>query len=110
MNDFYNILEVSPRARKEVIAAAHKALIRIYHPDIIGDDVIAKSIGEAYEVLKNKKSRAKYDKSLDTSNDITIGDYKVIRKIAEGGFGVTYEGKHIGLDTAFDQFREEYCA
>lgn len=98
-SDFYEILEVSPRARKEVIDAAHKALLQVYHPDKTGNDRVAKSIGEAHQVLSDPKSRKKYDKDKDKSKGTVIGDYRIIRELAEGGFGKTYLGEHIMLGT-----------
>jgi serine/threonine protein kinase len=97
--DFYEILEVSPRARQEVIDAAHKALLQIYHPDKTGNDRVAKAIGEAYQTLKNEKERKKYDRERDKDGGKVIGDYRIIDLIAEGGFGKTYRGEHILLGT-----------
>jgi serine/threonine protein kinase len=97
--DFYEILEVSPRARREVIDVAHKALLQIYHPDKTGNDRVAKSIGEAYQTLKDEKARRKYDRERDKGGGKTIGDYRIIDMIAEGGFGKTYRGEHVLLGT-----------
>jgi len=96
---FYDILEVSPRARREVIDAAHKALLQVYHPDKTGDDSIAKSLGEAHQVLVDEKARKKYDRERDKSGGKIIGDYRIIDMIAEGGFGKTYRGEHVLLGT-----------
>jgi len=97
--NFYEILEVSPRARREVIDAAHKALLQIYHPDKTGNDRVAKSIGEAYQTLKDDKVRRKYDREKDKGGGKIVGDYRIIDMIAEGGFGKTYRGEHILLGT-----------
>jgi len=97
--DFYEILEVSPRARREVIDAAHKALLQIYHPDKTGNDRVAKSIGEAYQTLKDEKARRKYDRERDKDGGKIIGDYRILDLIAEGGFGKTYRGEHVLLGT-----------
>ena len=40
--DYYDVLEVSPRARPEVIGAAYKALMKIFHPDKCEDDRVSK--------------------------------------------------------------------
>jgi serine/threonine protein kinase len=93
--DYYELLEVSPRARKEVINAAFKALMKIYHPDHHKTDRIAKSLSEAYKTLSNNKSRKKYDVERDDVNGTIIGDYKIIKLIAEGGFGKTYLGEQM---------------
>lgn len=97
--NYYELLEVSPRARDEVIKAAYKSLMNVYHPDKTGSDRVAKSLGEALQILTNPKLREKYDKSLDKSGGVIIGDYRVLELIAEGGFGKTYKGEHVTLKT-----------
>ena len=37
MTDFYEVLQVSPRAEPEVVRAAYRILARKYHPDLGGD-------------------------------------------------------------------------
>lgn len=93
--DYYELLEVSPRARKEVINAAYKALMGIYHPDKTGSDRVAKSLNEAHEVLNNPKARKSYDKDRENITGTIIGEYRVLELIAEGGFGKTYKGEQI---------------
>jgi serine/threonine protein kinase len=96
MEDHYKTLQIDPRASGEVIKAAYQALIKIHHPDHAGDESIAKEINEAYQTLSNKRKRARYDKKLNESSDGTvIGNYRILAKIAEGGFGTTYKGEHI---------------
>ena len=36
--NLYEVLEVSPRARVEVIEAAYRTLAKVYHPDRTGND------------------------------------------------------------------------
>lgn len=96
--DYYGILEVSQRARSEVINAAYKALIKIYHPDVsTGDTRVAASLNEAKETLLNQKLREEYDKSRNNLEGKVIGQYKILELIAEGGFGSAYKGEHILL-------------
>jgi serine/threonine protein kinase len=97
--NYYDVLEVSPRARPEVIKAAYKALIGKFHPDKCGDDRASKQLNKAYQVLSNVKSREKYDKNKDDLGGTIIGDYQILEEIAEGGFGKTYKGEHITLGT-----------
>jgi serine/threonine protein kinase len=99
VDDFYELLEVSPRARREVIDAAHKALLQIYHPDRTGDDRVAKSLGEAHQTLSDGKARKKYDRERNRDAGKVIGNYRIIEEIAEGGFGKTYRGEHTLLGT-----------
>jgi len=65
--DYYRILEVDPKASKEVIEKAFKALSLKHHPDKNPDEAKKTSterwmkVREAYEVLSDPKKRAEYD-------------------------------------------------
>jgi len=62
--DYYGILQVHPKAEKEVIDAAYRKLAAKYHPDVSkAPDAIEKmkQINAAYEVLSDPVKRAAYD-------------------------------------------------
>ena len=59
--DYYEVLEVSSRARQSVIDKAYRALIRENHPDQGGDPGRARLLNEAYEVLRDPVKRRQYD-------------------------------------------------
>ena len=62
--DYYRILQVHPRAEKEVIDAAYRGLASKYHPDVsrIPDaEERMKQINIAYEALSDPARRAAYD-------------------------------------------------
>ena len=92
---YYGVLEVSPRASPAVIAAAYKALMREHHPDKRGDEEIAKKVNEAYDTLSDPKRKAAYDATSAMGEGTVVGNYRIIREIASGGFGTTYLGEHI---------------
>ena len=60
----FTVLNVSPDADPVVIEAAHKALMKKYHPDRLGagsgDAGRAAMINEAFAILKDPKRRAEY--------------------------------------------------
>jgi DnaJ-domain-containing protein 1 len=60
--DYYEVLEVSPKARQSVIEKAYRALMREDHPDQGGDVARAQLINEAYQVLRDPEARARYDR------------------------------------------------
>ena len=71
MITYYEILEVSRMASKEVITKAYKVLVRKYHPDLEQDEKKkdeAKEkmvrINEAYETLSDEIKRNKYDETI----------------------------------------------
>jgi curved DNA-binding protein CbpA len=61
-------LGVSAEAEAASIDAAYKTLMKRYHPDAqrggAGADAQAKAINEAYRVLRNPDTRARYDRDL----------------------------------------------
>ena len=62
--DYYDILQVHPKAEKEVIKAAYRKLAAKYHPDMNkAPDAMEKmkQINAAYEVLSDPAKRAVYD-------------------------------------------------
>ncbi|NLF79919.1 MAG: molecular chaperone DnaJ [Clostridia bacterium] len=63
--DYYDVLGVSRDADDETIKKAYKKLAKQYHPDLNPDSKTAESkfkeINEAYEILSDNNSRARYD-------------------------------------------------
>ena len=62
--DYYKIMGLSENADADAIRKAYRKLARKYHPDVSKEadaEQHFKEIGEAYEVLKDKDKRAKYD-------------------------------------------------
>jgi DnaJ-domain-containing protein 1 len=63
---YYTIFEVSPHASVEVISAAHRVLVKKYHPDTAGASGEAKIrlINAAWEILQDPVKRRAYDRSI----------------------------------------------
>ncbi len=75
MVNYYEILEVSEKASKEVIEKAYKALAKKYHPDLNQDnkkeaEQKMKQLNEAYEVLISDEKRANYDSILEKKREL----------------------------------------
>ena len=71
MKNFYHILGLSlePPPELQLIEAAYKALVKLYHPDVYKGDKKSlrrkiSEINEAYETLSDYKKRKDYDKNL----------------------------------------------
>lgn len=65
--DHYSVLGVTPASEDVVIRAAYRALMRRYHPDADASPEAAeraREINEAYRVLSEPESRARYDDGL----------------------------------------------
>ena len=81
--NYYKILEVDSSASPEVIEKAYKTLAKKYHPDLqeesqkesAGEKL--KEINEAYEILSNPESKAKFDQMLSNTT-ISSEDFNKI--------------------------------
>lgn len=70
--NYYEILKLSKNATEHEIKSSYKKLVKQYHPDLyVGDKDFAeqkiKEINEAYDILSNPETKAKYDEYLDLS-------------------------------------------
>jgi serine/threonine protein kinase len=99
-DNLYDVLEVSPRARPAVIKAAYQVLVKEYHPDTKdGNSRVTRALNKAKSVLLDEEARNIYDRGRNKLEGSIIGNYRVMEKIAEGGFGTTYKGEHKVLKT-----------
>lgn len=80
-NDFYEILGVSKDATNEQIEKNYKQLCRKFHPDLQSEVNKAKAqkytmkLNEAYETLKNKDLRFRYDVSKGYKQNIETSHF-----------------------------------
>lgn len=93
--NYYDILGVHPKASEEAIQAVYRVLAKKY----TGQEDRLRVLIEAKEVLLNTKKRQEYDDARAKSPGKTFGQYRIIKQIAEGGFGKTYLAEHIHLKT-----------
>jgi len=94
LEDLYRILQVDPNAGPEVLAAACNALTAKYYPDgPEGDEEKLHLVSLAYNVLSDTGKKRAYAETYKP--DRVIGNYRIIAKIAEGGFGETYTAEHV---------------
>lgn len=91
MTDFYKVLEVDPKASTEVIEAAYRALAKKNQDD----ENRLKKLNAAKSVLFDQKKRKKYDNQEEPETGKVVGGYRIVEKIAEGGFGTTYKAVHV---------------
>ena len=74
MKNYYDILQVSPKASSEVIDASWKTLMRQCHSDHAGgNDERTRELNEAHDVLSDKKKRRSYDASLQFTEQVRRG-------------------------------------
>ncbi|MGE5328773.1 MAG: J domain-containing protein [Deltaproteobacteria bacterium] len=71
--NYYDLLEVSPKASREVIEKAYRVLVKRHHPDFhkkedkAREEEILKNINNAYEILSNDEKRQSYDIEIGIS-------------------------------------------
>ncbi len=60
---YYDILGITPTVPQEIITVVYRAWMMTLkvHPDLGGDEDLAKRVNEAYEVLKDPERRYEYD-------------------------------------------------
>ena len=61
--NYYDLLQINPRAEPEAIERVYRILAARYHPDNqqSGDPERFRVLTEAYEVLSDPRSRGEYD-------------------------------------------------
>ena len=106
--DYYAVLGVEPGSGESEIKQAFRRLARKYHPDVSkekGAEDRFKAINEAYEVLRDKETRAQYDA-------LRAGGYRPGQDFrpppgygGPGGFGDGFGG---GPGGAFSDFFEAF--
>ena len=77
--DFYQVLGITRDARMEDIKAAHRRLVRAFHPDLAPSADSAeefRAVTLAYEVLGNPTLRAQYDEYYFTDTRENAALYK----------------------------------
>jgi hypothetical protein len=66
LQDFYELLQVSPNADPDMIHRVFRLLAQRYHPDntVTGDENTFRAIADAYKILSDPEKRAAYDVQL----------------------------------------------
>ena len=87
MKNYYDILEVSRKASKDTINKVFKMHMKANHPDLFqGEEKTkaeekSKELTEAYNILSDDASRAKYDEELDAEE--SQGQYGQVQALME---------------------------
>ena len=101
MRDPYSVLGVDKRADEGAIKSAFRKLAKKYHPDQHPDDPKAQArfaeVGQAYEILGDKRKRARFDRGeIDAE-----GKERAFADPFGGGFGGFRGGANDGSGSPF---------
>ena len=97
MKNYYDLLEVNPKASREIIEKAYRVLIKKYHPDLYqGEEKVyaeakLRELNEAYHILSSDFLREQYDMELEK----------------EKQFNNTINNKNIYKNTSSQNVKEE---
>jgi hypothetical protein len=70
-HDYYEVLQLSPRASADTVEKVYRLLAKRYHPDNqqTGDGARFRILSEAFEVLSDPERRAAYDVAYEQVRD-----------------------------------------
>src|SRR5262245_31173834 len=99
--DYYEVLQVSPRADLETIERVFRHLAKRYHPDNAesGNEDRFREVLEAFRVLSDPEERARYDAhyALDReaqwrifNQDTVTNDVEADRRLRHGVLSLLY--------------------
>jgi len=110
--DHYVTLGVSRDAKPEEIRKAYKNLARDFHPDVNPGNKSAeekfKQVGEAYEILKDKKKRKVYDEQGFKSGDVPHNGHRQGRERVVSPQSVSNEEEETVIQSLRPPTLDEY--
>jgi len=91
--NLYEVLQVHPRAEGDVIRASFNVLSREQKGS---NSPYELELNHAIEILGDPVKRLAYDKEKKPKSEGTIiGEYRLLKYIAEGAIGETYLAEHL---------------
>ncbi|MFJ8632063.1 DnaJ C-terminal domain-containing protein [Streptomyces sp. NPDC093568] len=111
--DFYEVLGVSRTASQDEIQQAYRKLARKYHPDVNKDpgaEERFKDLNEAYSVLSDPKTRARYDRFGEDFRKIPEDFDERVAAGAGGGFRARRTAGAGGSRVRYTGFGDDFAA
>ena len=99
MKNYYEILELNPKASKEIIDKAYKVLVKKYHPDLYTGqkkqyaEKKIKEINEAYYILSDEFLKEQYDNELQKEKERKNDNTQALQKTKVNPSSTTKKGK-----------------
>ena len=107
MENYYEILQVSSKASKEIIEKAFKTLAKKYHPDANPPEKKEwaeeqfKKINAAYEIISDEEKRKKYDEEI--IKNIQNAEQEKIKRLYEQNEALKRELDNLKLNREYTQ-------
>ena len=105
MQDYFNILGVTPTSTDDEIKSAYKTLAKQYHPDLGGDSEKFKQINEAYDGIKTADKRNQYNMRQQSVNG-SSGGFSEFNVDMNDLFGQVFRNGPFTFSTGFNRRRE----
>jgi curved DNA-binding protein len=109
MQDYYNLLGVTPTSTDDEIKSAYKKLAKQYHPDLGGDSEKFKQINEAYDGIKTADKRNQYNMRQQFGGSQPSGgfsDFQDFNVDINDIFGQVFRNGPFTFSTGFNRRRE----
>ena len=111
MINYYQILGLESDASIEDIKRAYKKMIRLSHPDTEGNSNaihMAQIVNEAYKILSDPQSKAKYDTELANKNNDTIPSAKSQTTTPQGSAHKNNTNNHKPSQQDYEEYNSYY--
>lgn len=114
MKNYYELLEVNPKASKEIIEKAYRVLIKQCHPDLyVGEEKMyaenkTAQLNEAYRILTNDFLRNQYDLELQKETNFQRSNFNKKSNIGNENIDNSKNYNRLEQNSIPDEEKKQY--